>query len=313
MKSAFFEKNGATPIVPIQYTNREGFSTQFWLKRDDLIDPNVSGNKWRKLKFNIKHAITHNYQGVASFGGAFSNHIAALAAAGQRANLTTIGFIRCHEIDETNPTLRLAQQKGMKLIKLSREDYRLRHSPDFIKQLQLDYPDFYFVPEGGSNDMATLGLNELATRIKSETEFDYMATAIGSGGTIKGLMQALPKQNFIGVAAVKDTPLLHDLQEKFSDQLILNQSALFGGYAKFDATLEDFCLDFFEQTTVPIEPVYTGKLFYALCHQQELMALTPENKILAVHTGGLQGLLGLIYRRQIDPTRWQKVISSLAV
>jgi len=313
MNSAFFNNHDATPVQYIEYVNHKGDRINLWVKRDDLIDNQISGNKWRKLKYNVKHAVSSGYKGIASFGGAFSNHIAALAAAGQRAKIPTIGFIRGHELDLDNPTLKLAQQFGMKLINISREEYRLRHNKEFLDKLTLTYPGYFFVPEGGSNDKAEEGLEELATEISSDNSYDYVASAIGSGGTIRGLMNALPQQKFIGVATVKDTPLLKGLNQEFESQLTLNQEALFGGYAKFNEVLEDFCLDFFSQTAIPIEPIYTGKLFYALCHQQPLMALSPESKILAIHTGGLQGLKGLIYRHQIASERWQQVISSLAV
>ncbi len=312
MKSAFFEKNGATPIVPIQYTNREGFSTQFWLKRDDLIDPHVSGNKWRKLKFNIKHAITHNYQGVASFGGAFSNHIAALAFAAHKAGLNSVGFIRCDQIDPNNPTLALAKTLGMKLHPLSRGEYRQRHQTDFIANLQAQYPNFCIIPEGGSNELALDGLQELAAEINQQGDFDVVASAVGSGGTIAGLSKHC-QQKTLGVAVVKDNALYERLSSEFPSKLQLHDGAMFGGYAKFNLELEQFCVDFFEQTQVVIEPIYTGKLMYALCHQRAQLGFDNDTRILAIHTGGLQGLKGLAYRRQIDLPLWSRAIQSLAL
>ena len=136
----------------------------FQVKRDDLIDPQISGNKWRKLKYNFKQLADSSYLGIASFGGAFSNHIAALAAAGNRANISTLGFIRTHELDLTNPTLQLAHSKGMKLVALSREEYRQRRDPEFIANLQKLYPNYLFVPEGGSNRSASDGVKRVGRR-----------------------------------------------------------------------------------------------------------------------------------------------------
>lgn len=307
MNTAFFDLVPNTRIKNCNFTNDNGSDLQLLVKRDDLVDIQISGNKWRKLKYNFKQLIDSPYQGIASFGGAFSNHIAALAAAGERAGVPTLGFIRTHEIDAANPTLQLAQAKGMKLVELNREDYRRRQDPSFITELQQSYPNYYFVPEGGSNEFASLGLKELAEEITNQTDAKTIACAIGSGGTISGLMEHLPEHHFIGVAAVNDKPLLAQLQQKYGDRLTLNTSALFGGYGKTNDQLNDFCFEFTKQTQIPIEPIYTGKLFYALCEQE----LATNSDVLAIHTGGLQGLRGLNYRRQCPPRLWQQVESLL--
>lgn len=309
MNTDFFDFIPNTVIQTCHFINRQGEKIAFQVKRDDLVDSQISGNKWRKLKYNFSHLVDSNYRGIASFGGAFSNHIAALAAAGNNAGVRTLGFIRCHQIDLTNPTLQLAKANGMKLVPVSREQYRNRQDAKFIAQLQQAYPDYFFVPEGGSNAFAHLGLKELAKEIEAQTQVKTIACAIGSGGTIAGLMAHLPNHHFIGVAAVNDQALLNRLQQTYGDRLTVTTSALFGGYGKTNETLNQFCFEFSKQTKIPIEPIYTGKLFYALCEQR----LSQDNDVLAIHTGGLQGLKGLSYRRQCPPYLWQQVASLLDV
>ena len=154
-----------------------------------------------------------------------------------------------------------------------------------------------------------MGLKELADEILQQTNVKTIALAIGSGGTISGLLDHLPEHQFIGVAVVDDKPLLNALTEKYGDRLNIVKSAMFGGYGKTSEQLNDFCWEFTRQTQIPIEPVYTGKLFYALCEQE----LALEQPVLAIHTGGLQGLKGLSYRRQCPPRLWQQVESLLDV
>lgn len=305
MITDFFDSNQITDVQNTTFLNRQHNQIPLQIKRDDQIDPVISGNKWRKLKHNFYQAKQGSYKGIASFGGAFSNHIAALSAAGKRANIATIGFIRTHEIDRRNPTLHLAEKNGMKLVAMSRQDYKLRHDPDFLQQLQQQFPEFLFVPEGGSNQAASLGLKELANEIEQQSQAQYIACAIGSGGTISGLMDALPAREFIGVAAVNDKPLLDKLQRQFGDRLTIITDCLFGGYGKTNDELNQFCVNFTEQTHIPIEPIYTGKLFYALCEKEYAVS----KQLLAVHTGGLQGLKGLSYRRQCPQHLWQAIMS----
>lgn len=310
MNTVFFDFQAVTPIEFVRFCNQDGQIAHLSVKRDDLIDPQISGNKWRKLKFNFHQLQDTNKIGIASFGGAFSNHIAALAAAGHRANINTIGFIRTHEIDVDNPTLKLALERGMTLVPLSREDYKKRSEPDFLQSLEQQYPEYFFVPEGGSNQSAMLGLKELAEEISQQSNAETIACAIGSGGTISGLLDAMPDKKFIGVAAVNDEALLQRLKDKYQQRLTIITSALFGGYGKTTDELNQFCLSFFQQTNIPIEPIYTGKLFYALCHDKRLIK---KNDLLVIHTGGLQGLKGLSYRRQCSPVLWQPIISQLDV
>lgn len=300
MNTKIFDITQITPLTKTCYKLNSGQNIHFQMKRDDLIDPQISGNKWRKLKFNFQQLDTDRYDGIASFGGAFSNHIAALSAAGKQANIKTIGFIRTHEIDINNPTLSLAMQNDMQLIALSREEYRKRHEPEFIEQLQIAHPNYYFVPEGGSNHLAAEGLAELVGELKQQSisaDKHIIACAIGSGGTISGMLDAFEDMNFIGVAAVKDIPLLTELKKKYGTRLTIISDNLFGGYGKTTDVLNEFCLDFQQQTHIPIEPIYTGKLMHTLMYRFDEL-VNDDKSLVAIHTGGLQGIKGLNYRHQ---------------
>lgn len=311
MNRRFFDNQIVTPVQLVVYKPKHGKPCRFLIKRDDLIHPVVAGNKWRKLKYNLTLAQTGNFAGIASFGGAFSNHIAALSGLGAMTQTPTLGFIRCDNIDLNNPTLHLARQNGMKLVPLSRQDYRQRHNESFISELKQKYPDYLFVPEGGSNQAAQQGVAELATELQQQAAFDRFAVPLGSGGTLEGMLRHLPQPG-IGVAVVKDTALMANINQNYTDRVQLIYEPSLGKYGKTTPALNQFCLDFHRQTGVPIEPIYSGKLFYNLCHNREALGITDDERIAVVHTGGLQGIKGLIYRQQIDASDWSSVIATVA-
>ena len=313
MNIAFFDKYVRTQIDLVDYRLNTGKKVQFWVKRDDLIDSTISGNKWRKLKFNIKFAADNKKSGIATFGGAFSNHIAATSSAGARAGIKTVGFIRTHEIDKNNPTLNLAAKNGMELIAVSREQYRARHTPEFLTSLKSQYPNYHFVPEGGTNELSNLGVNELATECLADINYDVIAVPLGSGGTLKGLAKTLPNKKLIGMACVNDERVFDEVQPYLNKASCIYSGALFGGYAKFNNELIDFCLDFHAQTGIAIEPIYSGKMFYALCHQRDELGLTNSDNVLAIHTGGLQGIHGLIYAKKLCAKAWAPVLDSISL
>lgn len=309
MNIELFSRQVRTPVQNVKYVKPDGQCLNLLVKRDDLIHPSISGNKWRKLKYNANVAQTGNFSGIASFGGAFSNHIAALSALGKLAEIPTIGFIRTDNLDMQNPTIKLAIKNNMRLVPLSRADYRRRHDLDFIASLQTQFPNHLFVPEGGSNDAAQLGVKELATEMEQQCQFDKYAVAIGSGGTVNGLLNALPHPA-IGIAVVKDEQLHKQLQQQHKSKLTLHYNASLGRYGSVTPALELFCLDFHRQTGIPIEPIYTGKLFYNVCFNREFLGIKDQETILVIHTGGLQGINGLVYRQKISPIHWNAVIAS---
>ena len=266
------------------------------IKREDLIHPFVSGNKFRKLKYNLLQAKAENQSTLLTFGGAYSNHIAAVAYAGKENGFQTIGIIRGDELGdkiESNPTLKFAQECGMQFEFVSRETYRLKTEATYLEQLQQKYGSFYLIPEGGTNAFAIQGCEEILT--PEDASFDYVACAIGTGGTISGLINSvLPHQKVLGFPALKGDFLQDEIRNFVrQDNWELITDYHFGGYGKVTNDLIDWINQFYEQTQIPLDPVYTGKMVFGIV---DLITKNyfPENaKILLIHTGGLQGIQGM--------------------
>ncbi|MEN9876920.1 MAG: 1-aminocyclopropane-carboxylate deaminase [Bacteroidota bacterium] len=266
------------------------------IKREDLIHPFVSGNKFRKLKYNLLQAKAENQSTLLTFGGAYSNHIAAVAYAGKENGFQTIGIIRGDELGdkiESNPTLKFAQECGMQFEFVSRETYRLKTEATFLEQLQQQYGAFYLIPEGGTNAFAIQGCEEILT--PEDASFDYVACAIGTGGTISGIINSvLPHQKVLGFPALKGNFLQDEIRNFVrQDNWELITDYHFGGYGKVTNDLIDWINQFYEQTQIPLDPVYTGKMVFGIV---DLITKNyfPENaKILLIHTGGLQGIQGM--------------------
>lgn len=273
------------------------------IKRDDLLHPDVSGNKWRKLKYNLIHAHQSGYQHLLSFGGAYSNHIHALAAACYHLNLKCSAIIRGEAHFANNPTLTDARSWGMDLHFVDRKTYRLREQSDYLLKLQKQFPDALIIPEGGSNKQALLGVAEIVEElfVESQREIDHLFTATGSAGTLSGLINGVKKQQMDtkvhGIAVLKGADYLLDKVQNFINQestnWYLHSQFHHGGYAKITPELKLFCQTFTQATGVPIEPIYTGKMFYALWQLIEQDYFHKGEHIVALHTGGLQGLAGL--------------------
>jgi 1-aminocyclopropane-1-carboxylate deaminase len=266
------------------------------IKREDLIHPFVSGNKFRKLKYNLRQAKIENQTTLLTFGGAYSNHIAAVAYAGKENDFKTIGVIRGDELTDKiddNPTLKFAQECGMQLVFVSRDNYRLKSAPSFLEQLEQQYGSFYLVPEGGTNALAIKGCEEILTN--EDTVFDYIGCAVGTGGTISGIINsALPHQKVLGFPALKGDFLQDEIRNFVrNDNWELITDYHFGGYAKVNDELIDFINWFFEKTTIPLDPVYTGKMVFGIFDLIEKNYFPENSKILLIHTGGLQGIQGM--------------------
>jgi 1-aminocyclopropane-1-carboxylate deaminase len=266
------------------------------IKREDLLHPFISGNKFRKLKYNLLQAKAENQQTLLTFGGAYSNHIAAVAYAGKEQGFKTIGVIRGDELGDKileNPTLKFAQECGMQFEFVTREAYRHKTEPDFIANLQQKFGSFYLVPEGGTNEYAIKGCEEILT--DEDAKFDYVCCAVGTGGTISGIINsALPHQKVLGFPALKGD-FLKDEICKFATkpnwELITDYH--FGGYGKVNEELIQFINQFFRQTQVPLDPVYTGKMVFGVIDLIQKNYFPDNSKILLIHTGGLQGIQGM--------------------
>ena len=258
--------------------------------RMDKIHPVISGNKWFKLKFHLQKAIEGRYKAIVTFGGAFSNHIVASAAACAIYKIPSIGIIRGEEPSSYSHTLLKAQQYGMRLHFLSRADYKLKTAPSIFAT-----DDYYIIPEGGYSREGTHGA---ATIPYDKTAFDYILCAVGTGTMMAGLMNGKADQaTVLGFSALKN----HLLLEKEVQGLLINKDQPvainhdyhFGGYAKQKPSLLQFMNGLFAATGIPTDFVYTGKLFYAvhdLIHQNYFPT---GSRLLLVHSGGLQGNLSL--------------------
>lgn len=281
------------------------------IKRDDNIHPVISGNKWRKLKFNLHFAKENNYTGIISFGGSFSNHIHALAFACQQQGLKSIGIIRGEPNYASNYTLTMAQQWGMSLNFVDRKTYRLRDDNDYLKNLQQKYPDYLLIPEGGSNKLALGGVGEIITELNQQCEFHVLLTPVGSGGTLAGLIQADNNQHqLLGIAVLKqDGYLAEQVNHLLSDDSHFNNWQILsefhrGGYAKFCKEDEQRIVDFNLQTGLVFEPVYSGKMILALLDLIEQGYFPKGQRIVLLHTGGLQGIGGMLERKLLSGDDW---------
>lgn len=266
-------------------------------KREDLLHPLISGNKFRKLKYNVQQAKELDKRTLLSFGGAYSNHILALAAAGKEYNFSTIGVIRGEELSERkelNPMLTRAAELGMQFYFIDRDTYRNKTTPDFEEKLKQLFGDFYLVPEGGTNEWAIKGCEEILTE-EDKANFTHICCAVGTGGTISGLINsANQNQKIIGFSALKGDFLSQDIRKFVSNEnWEINTDYHFGGYGKIKSELITFMNTFYKETQIPLDPIYTGKMMYGVMDKIRKGKFPPKSKILVIHTGGLQGIKGV--------------------
>jgi len=300
IKIDFFNTQISSRNQQIMLPILEEKQVELFIKREDEIHPFVSGNKFRKLKYNLQEAKNQGYKTLLTFGGAFSNHIIATAVAGKMTSFKTIGIIRGDELatdfQQTildNPTLQKAHENGMMFEFVSRENYRTKTSEEFLQQLTAKFGDFYLIPEGGTNEFAIKGCEEILTA--KDSKFDYICCAVGTGGTISGLVNASEKyQKVIGFPALKGDFLRAEI-EKYTTKTnwSLQTDFHFGGYAKYNTTLIRFINEFKLKTTVLLDPIYTAKMLYGLLEIIKNDGFQKGAKILAIHTGGLQGIQGV--------------------
>ena len=279
---------------PINLTKKYGVT--LFLKREDAIHPFISGNKYRKLKYNIEAAKNINAKTLLTFGGAYSNHIAAVAFAGKKFGFKTIGIIRGDELKnkiKENPTLLFAESCGMQFRFVSRSRYREKHSKEFIKTLKHEFGDFYLLPEGGTNNLAVKGCEEILTR--DDEGFDFVCCAVGTGGTIAGIINSSkPHQEVFGFPALKGSFLKEDISKFVAkDHWKIISNYHFGGYGKVNVALIEFINKFKKDNSIQLDPIYTGKMMFGVFDLLEKGYFPKGSKILAIHTGGLQGIEGM--------------------
>ena len=263
-----------------------------WLKREDLIHPDVPGNKWRKLKYNLAEAAKRGDRTLLTFGGAYSNHIRAVAAAGRLCGFSTIGIIRGEQHLPLNPSLEYAVQQGMRLSYLNREAYRRKADTEVIEALRRTFGSFYLLPEGGSNELAVRGCAEIAAEI--QVDFDVICCPCGTGGTLAGIAAGLRAgQRAVGFSVLKEGGFLENdvtgLQLRAfggrRGDWRIEKRYHFGGYAKKNAELGAFIGDFHARHGLALDWVYVAKMMYGIYALAQAGAFESGNRVVAVITG----------------------------
>ena len=292
LESSFNEAS----IEEIHHPVVEKSDIKLWIKREDQLHPIISGNKWRKLKYILNHALVNEYDHLISMGGAWSNHLHALAWVGKELGLKTTGIIRGERPKEESSTLKDIKQWGMQLKFISRSEFRqLRMYHDHDSPPAKKYHG-YWIPEGGANQLALKGVSELVDEIN--IPFDTIVLACGTGTTLAGVASVLPcDKTAIGFAALKGASFLNKevsglLGNKNSNNWSINLDYHFGGFAKSNQNLNFFMEDYEKQTGIPLEPVYTGKMMYGLFDLIKRGMFNSGQNIISIHTGGLQGKSG---------------------
>lgn len=291
------------PIEPLrcEFLTRAGVSVN--VLRLDKCHPLLSGNKWYKLKYNLLEFQKQPELPILSFGGAYSNHLYALAAAGKLLGMGTIGIVRGEMPEPLNPVLAFARAQGMTLLPISRSDYRRKQDADFLHELQAKFGDFHLLQEGGSNPLAIKGCAEIAQLLKWQhaDSRQLVALCCGTGTTMAGLISGLSKiegnsaPKVLGVSVLKGdgylkSEILGQLQAYGCDSPIdwqVDDTHHCGGYARSNPALRSFLRKFAGFSGLPLEPVYTGKLFYALFDLIEKGVISAETEIVAIHSGGI--------------------------
>lgn len=290
-----------SPIQEVQIDLLTEKGVSLWVKRDDLIHPDISGNKSRKLKYNLLQAEKEGQKTLLTFGGAYSNHIAATAFAAKLFGFKSIGIIRGERPKNENATLIKARADGMKLKFVSRREYSQKTEKAFLENLKKEFGDFYCIPEGGANSLAVKGCSEILQEV--EMDFDFVCVPCGTGTTLAGIISSLKyDQKALGFPVLKGGGFIENEVRKLlgneipADKMELIIDYHFGGYAKIKPELVGFVNWFYSESGIPLDLVYTAKMFYGIFDLLEMGFFPQESKILAVHTGGLQGNIGMLER-----------------
>ena len=268
------------------------------MKRLDQVHPKASGNKFYKLKYNLEQAQKEGKSTLLTFGGAYSNHIYATAAAAEQTGFRSIGIIRGEETLPLNPTLATVKEMGMAIYYVDRTTYRKKNEAAFIENLKTQFGDFYLIPEGGTNELAIKGTTEILTA--EDSIYTHICSAIGTGGTLLGLANRLQKhQELLGFSSLKGSFIHQEIADGLKKYGIVPLGKVnildnyhFGGYGKHDQELLDFIRWFYGEFQIPLDPVYTGKMVYGTLDLIKKQHFPRGSKILLLHTGGLQGIAG---------------------
>ncbi|XQW85538.1 1-aminocyclopropane-1-carboxylate deaminase/D-cysteine desulfhydrase [Thalassotalea piscium] len=300
-----------SPLQSINHPLFDKYRVKVSIKRDDLIHPIISGNKWRKLYYNLQLAKNKQKKGIISFGGCYSNHIHALAYACQQDQLKALAIIRGESSSQTNYTLTWAQHWGMELSFVDRQTYRQRQDPTFLQEIEEQYPDYLLVPEGGSNQLALKGVGQIIDELNQQCQFDSLLVPVGSGGTLAGLVKQDNNQHdILGIAVLKQQDyLLNEVNQLLDNNPRLERWRIVndyhgGGYAKVNADDSNRLLAFSQQTNIPFEPIYSGKMILGFLDLLEKGYFNANQHIVLLHTGGLQGIAGLVEQGKLNADEW---------
>ncbi|MGY8946343.1 MAG: 1-aminocyclopropane-1-carboxylate deaminase/D-cysteine desulfhydrase [Flavobacteriales bacterium] len=288
--SFFNNINSINQQIILPTLNDNGF--KIYIKREDEIHPIVSGNKFRKLKYNIQKAKELNKRVILTFGGAYSNHLLATAYAGKKENLKTIAYVRGQELKNIkyNSTLQKCNDFGMEFIFISRDDYRKRNELDYIKSIKTKFNEAYIIPEGGTNELGVLGCEEILTL--DDSFFDVICCPVGSGGTISGIINSSNNNHkVLGFSALKGSEI-NNVISKFAKKTNwkIFDDETFGGYSNIDNKLVDFINNFFQNTGIMLDPIYNSKMVFRIIKLIENNQWEFGKKILLINTGGLQSI-----------------------
>ncbi|PZX48502.1 1-aminocyclopropane-1-carboxylate deaminase/D-cysteine desulfhydrase [Algoriphagus chordae] len=268
------------------------------IKRLDLVHPEISGNKFFKLKYNLEKAKNEGKNKILTFGGAFSNHIYATAEAAKVQNLEAIGVIRGERTTPLNATLSHSERLGMQLHFMDRNSYRNKTEPTFLAILKEKFGDFYLIPEGGTNELAIRGTKEILDI--ADQQFSYICSSIGTGGTFSGLYASLTShQHLLGFSSLKGEFIHQEIADLIQKYQLESRGTYevftayhFGGYAKHKQELIDFLWWFYERFGIMLDPIYTGKMAFGIWDLIKKDYFKKGSKILMIHSGGLQGNAG---------------------
>jgi len=292
MKDLSVFNSRQSPLQKLDIPLFKDLEVDLFIKRDDLLHPEISGNKWRKLKYNLFELEKSDKNGFITFGGAYSNHLHAVAAAGKEFDFVTVGIVRGEKPVILSPTLQNCEKLGMELIFVSREEYRLKEKSNLIEEIIKSHSHLILLPEGGANYLALKGCTEIVDEIA--IPFNYLCVACGTGATMAGIL--LNNRNdfqAIGFPVLKGGDFIADeirqLNPNVDSDFELKTDYHFGGYAKYTHELLEFIREFETQTTIQLEQVYTGKMMFGIFDLAQKGYFTKGSKIVALHTGGLQG------------------------
>ncbi|MFZ1705511.1 MAG: pyridoxal-phosphate dependent enzyme [Saprospiraceae bacterium] len=291
-----------SPLQEVHHPILHRKQIKLFVKRDDLIHPLLSGNKYRKYKYNLQHFKDSNFKTLVTYGGAFSNHLHATAAVCASHEISCVGIVRGEDFDPENPTLLFCKKNGMKLHFVDRETYRKKTMSDEINQIISNYPSPFVLAEGGSNRLALQGVGEICAEISEQMNVfpDFIFCPVGSGATAAGILSSIPSSTKLLAFCVLKNPKLEDVIEKMSgvgqnDNFIFIPDYTFGGYAKTTPGLMSFIDDFELICNIEIDPVYNAKALYGFFDLVQKDYFKTEQTVIWVHTGGLQGKVAMEY------------------